>query len=226
MSRIFPKQSRTIAAKALLGVMLFGALATGAAFYYGTPAYYRAGYQPVQPIAFSHELHIKQVGLDCTYCHNHVKESWFSNVPATSTCWNCHGADKGNIKADSPLLAPLRESHRTGRPIEWVRVHKVPDFVYFNHEAHVNRGVSCVSCHGQINNMAEVYHAKPLTMSWCLECHRNPGPNLRPNDQVTNLSWDPRSDPRFAGKTMEQVGAELKESSGVRPPVDCTGCHR
>lgn len=226
VSRIFPRNSRAIAGKTVLGVLLFGSLACGAVWYYATPKYYRVGYAPIQPIPFSHALHVQQVGLDCTYCHNHVKESPFSNVPITQTCWNCHGADKANIKANSPLLAPLREAHQSGRPIPWVRIHKVPDFVYFNHQAHVNRGVSCVSCHGQVNEMTVMREEKPLSMSWCLSCHRDPGPNLRPNDQVTNLSWDPRLDPTLAGRTPQENARLLAAHSGVRPPTDCTGCHR
>lgn len=224
MSRIFPRESRAIAGKLLLGVALLGGLVTAGVWYYGSPKYYRVGYAPVQPIPFSHELHVQQVGLDCTFCHTQVKESWYSNIPNTQTCWNCHGQDKGNIKSQSPLLEPLREAHATGRPIEWVRVHKLPDFAYFNHAAHVNRGVSCQSCHGQVNEMPVVFHAEPMSMSWCLDCHRNPAPHLRPNDQVTNLDWDPRTDARFAGKTRQQIGLEL--AAHVAPPTDCTACHR
>jgi hypothetical protein len=215
-----------MAGKIMLGVALFAGLASGAVWYYGTPKYFRVGYAPIQPIPFSHELHVQQVGLDCTYCHNHVKESAFSNVPLTQTCWNCHGADKGNIKADSALLAPLREAHQTGRPIEWVRIHKVPDFAYFTHEAHVNRGVSCVSCHGQVNEMAVVRQEQPLSMAWCLDCHRNPEPNLRPHERVTDLAWDPREDPTLAGRSKEEIGKLLAAHSSVRPPTDCTACHR
>lgn len=224
MSRAFPKGSKLVAGKIVLGLGILSTLVTVAVWYYGSPKYYRVGYAPIQPIAFSHELHVQQVGLDCTYCHTHVKESPYSNVPNTQTCWNCHGSDKGNIKSSSAMLAPLRAAHETGEPIPWVRVHKLPDFVYFNHEAHVNRGVSCLSCHGQVNEMPVVYHDQPLSMSWCLDCHRNPGPNLRPNDQVTNLSWTPNADPQYAGKTLAQIGQEL--AAHVSPPTDCTTCHR
>ncbi len=226
MSNVFPKNTRLLATKALVGVILLTTLAVGATWYYGTPKYYRVGYAPQQPVVFSHKIHVSQVGLDCLHCHSSVKESPHSNIPTVQVCWNCHGADKGNIKADSGQLEVLKETYSTGRPIPWVQVHKVPDYAYFNHSAHVNRGVSCLSCHGQVNEMDVVRHEQPLSMSWCLDCHRNPESNLRPNSQVTNLTWDATKDPTLAGKTQEEYGKLLKAHSGINAPVTCTGCHR
>ena len=140
-------------------------------------------------------------------------------MPSTQTCLNCHGAALGAIKATSAALAPLRDAEATGRPLAWARVHKVPDYAYFNHAVHVRRGVSCVSCHGKINEMEVVWHTEPLTMSWCLECHRDPWPRLRPADKVTDLDWS--SDPGFA-----EVFREAMADVGIRPPQDCSGCHR
>jgi hypothetical protein len=220
--------------------MLLGAMGTGGIWYYFTPKYSRVGYTPIQPVEYSHELHVKQIGLDCRYCHTHVTESANANIPTASMCWNCHGDNKGNVKADSAALAPLREAYKTGRAIDWVRVHKLPDFVYFNHAAHVRRGISCLSCHGQVNEMVRVRHDQPLSMSWCLDCHRDPAPNLRPNEQVTNLAWDPKRgfDPnqhpvmdRRTGKAVvardfAEFGRLLRDNVGINPPVNCSGCHR
>lgn len=152
------------------------------------PKYTRVGYQPTQPAAFDHSLHVNQLGMDCRYCHTGVEKSSHSNVPGTQTCMNCHT----QIKSQSSKLSAVRDSWKTGNPVPWVRIHKAPDYVYFNHAVHVNRGVSCVACHGHVNHMEVVYHAKPHSMGWCLECHRAPENHLRPLDQVTNLDWEPR----------------------------------
>jgi len=226
VSNDFPRESRRY-------FRLFGGvtaallvLAVAATAYYGTPKYWRVGYEPVQPIRFSHEVHAGQLGMDCLYCHNHVGESPHSNVPSTQTCLNCHGEKWGNIRAREPAFAPLREAEATGRPIPWARVHKVPDYAYFNHAVHVRRGVSCVSCHGRINEMEVVRHVEPLSMAWCLECHRNPGPHLRPADAVTNLDWSAETDPRFKDRSRDEFVAYLLDEVGIDPPENCSGCHR
>jgi hypothetical protein len=130
---------------------------------------------------------------------------------------NCHS----QVKKDSPLLEPIRKSYETGEPVEWVRIHKVPDYVYFNHAVHVNRGISCVECHGQINEMEVVYHAEPLTMAFCLECHRNPEDSIRPLDEVYNLNWTPENATAHAEWAKEAV-----TNWNVNPPQSCSGCHR
>jgi hypothetical protein len=132
---------------------------------------------------------------------------------------NCHDPAKGNIKGDSPLLAPVRDAWKTGRPVDWVRVHKLPDFAYFNHQIHVNRGVSCVSCHGRVDEMVEVRHDQPLSMSWCLDCHRDPALHRRPVAEVTNMKWVPPKD-------AQGLAAKLASERPVNPPVACSGCHR
>ena len=131
---------------------------TAGVWYYFTNKYANVGYMPVQPVAFSHAIHADQLGIDCRYCHNAVEKSWYSNIPASSVCMNCHN----QVLKDDPKLAVVRDSYQTGKPIPWIQIHKLPDYVYFNHSVHVNRGVSCVECHGQINKMDEVYQAKPL----------------------------------------------------------------
>ncbi len=186
--------------------------------YYFTPKYTRTEYQPVQPVPFSHEIHASQLGMDCRYCHSFVDVAAHSNVPTTQTCMNCHS----QVQAENPKLQPLRDSWASGKPIEWKQIHKTPDFVMFNHSVHVNRGVSCVECHGQVNHMDVVYHAKPHSMSWCLDCHRNPENALRPPKEVFNLDWKPP-----AGQKQKDIGLKFKHDWNVKPPdTNCSGCHR
>ncbi|MEN3943031.1 cytochrome c3 family protein [Prosthecobacter sp. SYSU 5D2] len=147
---------------------------------------------------FSHKIHAGQLGLDCRYCHSFVENSSHANVPTNQTCFNCHGPGKGNIKSASPKLEMVVKAQETKQPIPWVKVHKAPDYVYFNHSAHLNRGISCQSCHGQVNEMEVVKHAEPQSMGWCLDCHRNPEDKLRPLDQVTNLNYKPEDLDRSA----------------------------
>ena len=216
MSDVFPKWTNKLPGKVLIGALLLGAGVTAGLTYYFTPKYTRVGYQPIQPVAFSHTIHAGQLGLDCRYCHNGVEKSWYSNIPSANTCMNCHN----QVLKDDPKLALVRESAQSGKPIPWVQVHKTPDYVYFNHSVHVNRGVSCVHCHGPVNKMDEVRHAKSLSMTFCLDCHRNPGPNLRPPDQVYNLDWVPPQD--FA----KNQGAKFVHDWKVNASQNCSACHR
>jgi hypothetical protein len=173
------------------------------------------GYAPKQPVPYSHALHVGQLGMGCTYCHTTVTEAAHAAVPPTQTCMNCHSM----IRANSEKLIPVRESYATGLPVEWIRVHDLPDYAYFNHSAHVRRGIGCVSCHGRVDTMEVVYQVEPLSMGWCLECHRNPERHLRPLDAVTQMDWVPEED-------QEVLGARLAEMYDINPPVDCNTCHR
>jgi hypothetical protein len=184
-------------------------------WYYGSPRYTDVGYRPHQPVPYSHKLHVGELGLDCRYCHVSVEVSPVANVPPTRTCMNCHKL----VARDSEKLAPIRESEASGFPMRWIRVHHLPDYAYFNHAAHVRAGVGCVTCHGRIDEMEEVMQVQPMSMGWCLDCHRNPAPNLRPRDQVTNMRWSPPDD-------QLELAAVLIAENGIRPPVDCSGCHR
>lgn len=204
-----------------VAVLLVATLSVSGFYYYALPSYTRVGYQPTQPVPFSHELHVGQLGLDCRYCHTQVFDSPHANIPTAQTCMNCHDPTKANVKGDSPALEPLRESWRSGRPVEWNRVHKLPEYAYFNHAIHVNRGVSCESCHGPINEMSVVYEAEPLSMGWCLKCHDHPVEHLRPLDQVTNLNWEPGE-----GESDQQIGTEISEQLSIRAPQSCQACHR
>jgi hypothetical protein len=189
-------------------------------YYYALPSYTRVGYTPEQPVPFSHQQHVGQLGLDCVYCHVAVFEGPHANVPAAQTCMNCHNPKNANVKGASPLLAPIRQSFDTGAPVEWKRVDKLPEFAYFNHAVHVNKGVSCVSCHGQVNEMKVVSHDQLLTMGWCLKCHNDPTGSLRPVDKVTDLAWTP------GGKSATEVGSAIKKDLAVNPPMNCQSCHR
>ena len=222
MSDIFPKWTNQLPLKIIVGTLLVGGAVTAGVCYYFSPKYTRVGYQPIQPVAFSHAIHANQLGVDCRYCHNGVEKSWYSNIPAASTCMNCHNQVLGN----DPKLALVRESYQTGKPIPWVQVHKLPDYVYFNHSVHVNRGVSCVHCHGSINRMDEVYHAKPLSMTFCLDCHRNPGPNLRPPDKITDLDWKYSDDPVAAAQLAKLNGEKMVGDWKVQSLQSCSACHR
>jgi hypothetical protein len=201
----------------VIGLLLVGTMVTAGVWYYFTPKYTRVGYQPIQPVPFSHAIHAGQLGLDCRYCHTGVEKSWFSNIPAASTCMNCHS----QVLKDDPRLALVRESAATGKPIQWIQIHKLPDFAYFNHSVHVNRGISCVECHGRIDQMDEVYHAKPFSMSFCLECHRHPELKLRPMNKITDLAFQQPSE----AKQLE-FGKQHMQEWKVESLQTCSTCHR
>ncbi len=194
-----------------------GALYAAVLIFFGfSPKTINAGYAPKQPVPFSHAIHAGELGMDCRYCHNTVEDAAQAAIPPTATCMNCHSS----IHAKSPKLAPVRESFATGDPIEWVRVHDLADYAYFNHSAHVRRGVSCVSCHGRIDQMDVVKQEKSLSMGFCLDCHRNPEPHLRPLDQVTNLGWTP---PEGDDSWKEELFFSADE---INPQETCSTCHR
>jgi hypothetical protein len=226
MSAIFPKWTNRLPLLMVAGVFLGGAGVAAGVWYYFTPKYTRVGYQPIQPVPFSHAVHADQIGMDCRYCHNAVEKSWYSNVPAAGVCINCHGPKNGNVLGNDPRLALVRESAERGSPIPWVQIHKVPDYVYFNHAVHVRRGVSCVECHGQIHKMEEVSQAQPLSMAFCLECHRNPAARLRPPDKVTELDWKWSDDPKAAAELQKQNGERFVHDWKVEKLQNCSACHR
>lgn len=174
-----------------------------------------------QPVQFSHKHHSGDDGIDCRYCHTSVETSASAGIPPTQTCMNCHT----QIWADSPYLEPVRESWRTGKPIEWTRVHDLPDYVYFNHSIHVNKGVGCSTCHGNVNEMPLMLQASSLQMEWCLECHRSPERFLRPQDQIFNMEW------RRENTGAEQIaeGRERIKTNHIRNVqslTSCSTCHR
>jgi len=211
---VFPRWANKT--RALAGMLLGGApvYLTFLIWYGASPKTTDVGYEPVQPVPYSHALHAGELGLDCRYCHNTVEQAAHAAIPATATCMNCHKS----VHTKSDKLAPVRASAETGSAVEWIKVHDLPDYVYFNHSAHVTRGVGCVTCHGRVDQMEVVYQHEPLSMGWCLDCHRNPTPNRRPVSEVTNMKWTP---PRDARLLAAQLGGRP-----VNPPTDCSGCHR
>ena len=217
MSKLFPKSVNKLPLQIIVYLFVLSGLVTAGATYYMTPKYTRVGYAPIQPVPYSHALHAGQLGIDCRYCHSNVEKSGFANLPTAQTCMNCHS----QIKTTSPLLAVVRKSYETNQPVPWIQIHQVPDFVYFNHAIHVNRGVSCIECHGEINKMDVVGEAKSLSMGFCLDCHRDPAAHLRPLDQVTNLDWKPASP-----SAQRAMGAQFVHDWKVAPPQSCSGCHR
>jgi hypothetical protein len=219
MSKLFPKSANKLPLQIAVYLVVLAGMATAGVTYYLTPKYTRVGYAPLQPVPFSHAKHVQEIGLDCRYCHSSVEKSGHSNVPTAQTCMNCHSI----IKANSPLLAPVRESYAGGAPVPWVWIHQTPDYAFFNHAAHVNRGVSCVECHGKVNEMDTVVHTQPLSMAFCLDCHRNPEANLRRPQDVFNLD-----SPRLAeqGEAGRKAAAAFKHEWKLMPPQSCSGCHR
>ena len=168
-----------------------------------------------QPVPFSHKHHVSGLGIDCRYCHTSVEESASAGIPPTKTCMTCHSY----VWKDAEILEPVRESYKTDESIEWVRVHDLPDFAYFNHSIHVKKGVGCSSCHGRVDQMPLMWKVNTLNMDWCLDCHRDPVQNLRPREEIFNMAWDPTKMPREEKEKL----AELYE---VESLTNCSICHR
>jgi hypothetical protein len=213
MAALFPPWTNTVFRLGLIALVAGVAGAIVAPMVYArSPFATHAGEPLLQPIAFDHRHHVKDDGIDCLYCHENAERGPYAGVPDTKRCMGCHA----QIWNDSATLAPLRASARTDRPIRWQRVHSLPDFVYFDHSIHVTRGVGCVTCHGKVDEMAAVYQVAPLTMQWCVDCHRDPMPHLRPRDQITSTSWQP------APGELRQLAAEYRP----RTLTHCSTCHR
>ncbi|MDX1583789.1 MAG: cytochrome c3 family protein, partial [Thermoanaerobaculia bacterium] len=166
-----------------------------------------------QPVPFSHQHHVTGLGLDCRYCHTSVEDSSFAGIPPTQTCMNCHS----QIWTNADMLEPVRESWRTNTPLIWNRVHRLADFVRFNHSIHVNNGIGCVSCHGRVDQMPLVQQVEPLTMSWCLDCHRNPEKFIRPQEKVFDTAWE--------SDNQKELGERLVDEYGIRKLQHCSTCH-
>ena len=223
MSDVFPRWTNRLPGQIIFGLLLVGGVVTAGLTYFFTPKYTRVGYQPTQPVPFSHSIHVQQLGLDCRYCHDGVEKSWYSNVPAADTCMNCHSA----VRANDPKLEPVRASYKDqNKPVEWVQIHKLPDYVYFNHSVHVNRGVSCVECHGRVDKMDEVRHEKNFSMTFCLDCHRelspengDPNKRLRPLDKITDLAYDRWRD-------TDNRDKDFVKEWHIKTSENCSACHR
>ncbi|MCP4686125.1 MAG: cytochrome C [bacterium] len=215
MAQIFPKWTNNLPTYVALGTFVLLTGAVGFVWYYFSPEYTDVGYRPKQPVAYSHKVHAGDLGIDCRYCHTGVETQAQANVPPTRTCMNCHTM----VNTDSDKLALVRESFASGRPIEWVRVHNLPDYAYFDHSAHITAGVGCASCHGRVDQMEEVALVEPLSMGWCLNCHKNPDLHLRPLDQVTNMKWE-------APVSQAEFARAARTEKDINPSIECSACHR
>src|SRR5881296_3991998 len=181
MAQIFHRSTNTLSKVSIFGGAIFVvALVSALAAFNRSSFVTEVGVARGQPVPFSHKHHVGDDGIDCRYCHTSVETSAVAGIPPTKTCMNCHSL----LFADSQYLEPVRESYRTGKSISWVKVHRLPDFVYFNHSIHVNKGIGCSSCHGPVNQMPLMWQASPLLMQWCLDCHRNLEANLRTRNQI------------------------------------------
>jgi hypothetical protein len=213
MSRfIFPEWTETL--KKWVNLLVLGApVYLVALIAYGvTPQALRIGYQPNQPVPYSHALHAGELGIDCRYCHTVVERGAKAAVPPSATCMNCHST----VRKDSDALLPVRQAFAENVPLEWNRVTDLPDYVYFNHQAHVNAAVGCESCHGRIDQMVKVYQFAPLTMEWCVNCHKNPAPHLRDAANVTKMGY----------VQSPGEGERVLKKNNVSPPTNCSTCHR
>ena len=193
MAQIFDRSSNALArASLVLTGLIVIALGVTLDQLQRSPWVTRQGQRPEQPVPFSHKHHVMGLGLQCQYCHTSVEKSSYAGIPPTKTCINCHA----QIWTNAALLQPVRDSWATGQSIPWIKVHDLPDYVYFSHEIHVNKGLGCASCHGRVDQMPLMYEQNTLQMEWCLNCHRNPAKNLRPTSQIYNMAWEAPADDR------------------------------
>ncbi|MBW3621804.1 MAG: cytochrome c family protein [Armatimonadetes bacterium] len=218
MAQIFHPSTNTLSRISIIGVLV-GLLALGGAIYAGNMSYGSRVNVPIeQPVQFSHKHHVTDDGIDCRYCHTSVDKAAFAGLPSTETCMTCHS----QIWSDSPLLEPVRQSWATGQPIVWQRVNDQPDFVFFNHSIHLKKGVSCVTCHGRVDQMPVIWKDKTMSMAWCVDCHRNPEKHIRPREFVYDMGWQPNMD-------QVKMGLQLIKEYDILPAqqlTNCSICHR
>jgi hypothetical protein len=216
MAQIFHPSANTLS-KVTIGaaVLALGVLGWAGAEYFRSDYVTGTNLAPVQPVQFSHKHHVSDAGIDCRYCHTSVETSSFAGIPPTETCMTCHS----QIWAQSPMLEPVRASYRTNQSLQWVRVHSLPQFVFFDHSIHVSKGVGCSTCHGRIDQMPLTWRQNTLLMEWCLECHRAPERYVRPRDQIYRMDWTP---PREQLALGEKLVREYK----IQKLTDCYTCHR
>lgn len=216
MSQIFPRSANAIARFTLVGLLLaVGLLGWIVVMLMRSDLVTRANTNIDQPVQFSHAHHVGGIGIDCRYCHTTVEQAASAGIPPTQTCMNCHS----QIWAQSPYLEPVRASYRSGESLEWIRVHDLPDFVYFNHSVHVKKGMGCETCHGRIDQMPGIQQVNSLQMEWCLDCHRAPEQYVRPRAAVFTMGYQPDGD-------QLEIGRQLVQEYGIRSLTDCSTCHR
>lgn len=217
MPQYFPPNANAFAKWLIWGGLVFTVLLVTALTFYARTSNNRVGVPVAQPVAFSHQLHNGQLGIDCRYCHTSVEVAATANIPPTEVCMTCHS----QIRVGSPQLAVVQASWDSGEPIPWNRVHDLAEFVYFNHSAHINKGVGCSTCHGRIDQMQQIWKNQPLTMGWCLECHRNPAQFVRPREEVFDMTYQAPTNQLELG---EQLVAEY--NINVEKLPQCSTCHR
>jgi hypothetical protein len=216
MSQIFHHSTNTLSRLSIFGGIFIIAFLVWAWAELNASTYATRAKVPVeQPVPFSHEHHVGGLGIDCRYCHTTVENSSFANIPPTKTCMNCHS----QIWSTAPMLEPVRESFRTDKSIRWIRVHDLPDYVYFNHSIHVAKGVGCTTCHGQVNKMPLMWQESTLQMTWCLDCHRHPERFVRPRSEVFSVTYTAPADQLALGRKL------VKEYS-IQSLTSCSTCHR
>jgi hypothetical protein len=218
MAQLFQPRANAVAHAVIASGALLVVGASASLYEIGRSDYWTGVGEPLsQPVPFSHKHHVAGLGIDCRYCHTSVEKSSFAGLPSTEICMTCHS----QIWKDAPVLQPLRDSMRTGRPLRWSRVYDLPDYVFFDHSIHASKGVGCADCHGRVDQMPVTWKTQPLFMRWCLDCHRHPETRLRPRGEVFNLAFVPP-------KNQDSIGRELAKKAGVRNEglTDCYTCHR
>ncbi len=218
MSQVFSPNINVISRVVIIGtIFILAGLAGLVYLFVNSPYLTEVGIAKAQPVPFSHRQHVGELGLDCRYCHSSVTRSDFAGIPSTETCMGCHRY----VATEAPTLELVRTSYQNNQPLEWIRVHDLPDFVYFNHGIHVNKGIGCETCHGRVDQMPVVGKVQTLYMDWCLECHRQPEPFVRPVDQIFTMGWESPGD-------QVSLGRQLVADYGVKVDqlTDCSICHR
>jgi hypothetical protein len=216
MAQIFPRSSNALARVTLLGIVLGPPGALSVLWLLARSPYVTGAGTPIdQPVPFSHKHHVGDDGIACEYCHTTVQSSAFAGMPSTETCMNCHA----QVWSQSDTLAGVRMSAQTGQPLVWERVYDLPDYVYFDHSIHVQKGVACESCRGRVDQMPRIMKASSLQMQWCLDCHRDPTANLRPRQDVTAMGWQPPAN-------ADEIRRQLALDYHVQSKTDCSTCHR
>lgn len=227
MAQIFHPSANTLAKASIFGaVFIAGFIGYCVSGYDRSVWHTGVGYAKAQPAPFSHEHHVRGLGLDCRMCHTSVESSHFAGLPSSKTCMTCHSV----IWKDAQMLKPVRDSWVNNRPIQWNRVHNLPEFVYFNHSIHVSKGIGCSSCHGQVDRMPLVWQEGSLQMEWCLDCHRDPAKFIRPREQIYNMNYDPAKDTTLDPQYRSQaaLGKKLVQDYHIHREqlTNCSICHR
>jgi len=217
MAQIFHRSSNSLARISIAAVLLSVIVLIWAAYKLNAGSYTTdVRVAKDQPVPFSHKHHVGDDGIDCRYCHTSVETSAFAGIPPTETCMSCHS----QLWTNAAVLEPVRASYRTGESLSWTRIHDLPDFVYFNHSIHVNKGIGCSTCHGRVDQMPLTYKVNTLYMQWCVECHRNPERNVRPRDQVFNMAYV------TPAPNQDELGPRLVKEYKIQKLTDCVTCHR